>query len=63
MRDKTKKVRWQPVWGTVRVQILCLTSSGPLPSPAENGGLFFEINRGFLAWKTPSRIEDIYLLC
>ena len=63
MRDKRRKDGWQPVWGTVLSQVLSLTSSGPLPSPAENGGLFFEINRGFLAWKTPGRIEDIYLLC
>ena len=40
-------------------QVLSRSSECPLPSPAEDGGLFFEINRGFPDSETPGMTENI----
>lgn len=39
-------------------QVLSLSSDCPLLSPAEDGGLFFEINRGFLDSEIPGMTEN-----
>lgn len=58
-RHKMRKVSWQ----SNRSPVLSLTSDHTLQSPAEDEGLFFETNRGFLHWAENRGIKEHSLHC